>query len=189
MQTMNLRPSVWLLAIAVGVVLAPAGADASVGGASLATFPAARSVVPLHTHITWKGYRGVRAGETLAHAAAQLHGAVKVDCVFRYVSYGGPVRMDNGVRSHSRRVEEMVAWRRIITGPRGVHVGMSSRRVRNAMGSQMRRFTTQEGGQIDLLVGPRGVTEWAAIYQQRAYSIGLSPTFTLAKRNAQIQGC
>jgi hypothetical protein len=126
----------------------------------------------------------VRPGETLAHAAATLDGTVKSLCGFHFVAYRGPVGMDNSIRTRSRRVERMDASRRVIIGPRGVRVGMSARRVRHAMGSRMRTFTTQEGDVLDLLVGPGGVTEWAAISSQRTFMIGLAPTFTLAKRGA-----
>jgi hypothetical protein len=185
-----LRPAVWVLAIPIGMLFASgsAGADARVPAGSVAA-PHARVAPPVHTHITWKGYRGVRPGETLAHAAAKLDGTVKPDCVFRYVAYGGPVRMDNGVRSRSRRVEQMVTHRRVIIGPRGVRVGMSARRVREAMGSQMQSFITQQDVRVDLLAGPGGVTEWASLGAGRAFALGLAPTFTLAKRDAQIEGC
>jgi hypothetical protein len=185
-----LRPAVWVLAIPIGMLFASgsAGADARVPAGSVAA-PHVRVALPVHTHITWKGYRGVRPGETLAHAAAKLDGTVKPDCVFRYVAYGGPVRMDNGVRSRSRRVEQMVTHRRVIIGPRGVRVGMSARRVREAMGSQMQSFITQQDVRVDLLAGPGGVTEWASLGAGRAFALGLAPTFTLAKRDAQIEGC
>jgi hypothetical protein len=185
-----LRPAVWLLAIPIGMLFAAgsAGADSAVRTASVAA-PHARVAPPVHTHITWKGYRGVRPGETLAHAAAKLDGTVKAACGFHYVAYRGPVGMDNGVRSRSRRVEEMVTHRRVMIGPRGVRVGMSPRRVRVAMGSQMRSFITEQGVRVDLLAGPGGVTEWASIGGRRAFALGLAPTFQLAKRDAQIEGC
>jgi hypothetical protein len=185
-----LRPAVWVLAVPIGMLFASAsaGADAPVPAASVAA-PHARVAPPVHTHITWKGYRGVRPGETLAHAAAKLDGTVKSLCGYHFVAYRGPVGMDNGVRPRSRRVEEMVTYRRVMVGPRGVRVGMSARRVRHVMGSQMRTFTPQKGYRVDLLVGPGRVTEWAAIYQRRTYAIGVAPTFTLAKRSAQGGEC
>ncbi|MDX6367313.1 MAG: hypothetical protein QOK30_2389 [Nocardioidaceae bacterium] len=185
-----LRPAAWVLAISIGMLFASgsAGADATFRPASVAA-PHTRLAPPVHTHITWKGYRGVRPGETLAHAAARLDGTVQPDCVFRYVAYGGPVRLDNGVRSRSRRVEEMITHRRVMIGPRGVRVGMSPRRVRHAMGSQMRTFITQQDVRVDLLAGPGGVTEWASLGAGRAFALGLAPTFQLAKRDAQIEGC
>jgi hypothetical protein len=57
------------------------------------------------------------------------------------------------------------------------------------MGPRMRTHHAVEGGTVYLLVGPRGVTEWAAFAENRAYSVGISPRFNLAKRNADIQGC
>jgi hypothetical protein len=106
-----LRPAVCVLAITIGML----GASASAGVETPSALASqARVAPPVHTHITGKGYRGVRPGETLAHAAAKLDGTVEPDCVFRYVDYDGPVRMDNGVRSRSRRVEEMVTHRRVI---------------------------------------------------------------------------
>jgi hypothetical protein len=181
-----LRPAVCVLAITIGML----GASASAGAETPSALASqARVAPPVHTHITWKGYRGVRPGETLAHAAAKLDGTVGAACGFRYVAYHGPVGLDNGARPRSHRVERMDAFRRVIIGPRGVRVGMSPRRVRLAMGSQMRTFTTQEGVVLDLLVGPGGVTEWAAIDSQKTFMIGLAPTFTLAKRDAQDFEC
>jgi hypothetical protein len=182
----RLRPAVCVVAITIGM-LGAAGSAGAEPPSALASL--ARVAPPVHTHITWKGYRGVRPGETLAHAAAKLDGTVEPDCVFRYVDYDGPVRMDNGVRSRSRRVEEMVTYRRVMIGPRGVRVGMSPRRVRVAMGSQMRSFITEQHVRVDLLAGPGGVTEWASLGGGRAFALGLAPTFQLAKRDAQIEGC
>jgi hypothetical protein len=179
-----LRPAVWVLAIPIGMLFASgsAGADAPVRSGSVAAAHA-RVAPPVHTHITWKGYRGVRPGETLAHAAAKLDGTVTAMCGFHSVAYRGPVGMDNSIRTRSRRVERMDASRRVIIGPQGIRVGMSARRVRHAMGSRIRAFT-QEGVVLDLLVGPGGVTAWAAIDSHRTFMIGLAPTFTLAKRGA-----
>ncbi|MDX6318290.1 MAG: hypothetical protein QOD35_1690, partial [Nocardioidaceae bacterium] len=181
MRHTMLRPAVCVLALTIGMLGAsgPAGADTP-------STPASQAWVapPVHTHITWKGYRGVRPGETMAHAATKLGGTVEAACGFRYVAYRGPVGMDNSIRTRSRRVERMDTSRRVIIGPRGVRVGMSARRVRHALGSRMRAFTTQEGDVLDLLVGPGGVTEWAAIDSQKTFMIGLAPTFTLAKRGA-----
>jgi hypothetical protein len=190
-SNMRLRAPLIMMAItAIVTAVGSAGASAAVAtslpGREKAASP---TVVILHPHMSWRGFRGVRPGETLAHAARALNGTVKVSCTFHYVAYRGPVAMDNGVRFHSRRVEEMYAKRRSVTGPRGVHIGMPARGVRRAMGPRRRSIVSSQGVLIYLLVGRNGVTEWAGIYGGRAFSVGLAPTFRLAKRDAQIEGC
>jgi hypothetical protein len=140
-------------------------------------------------HMTWQGFRGVRPGESLAAAARTLHGSVQVSCVFHYVAYQGPVYMDNGMKFRIRRVEEMLAKRRDVIGPRGIHIGMTARHVRQAMGPTRRHFTTAQGGHVLLLVGPGGVTEWAGLGGGKAYSLGLAPTFRTATSDSDIEGC
>lgn len=170
---MNRVFRLWALVLAI-LVMVPFAAAAGAGG------------------LTWKGYRGVRPGQSLSSAGSTLGSPVVARC-------GAHAVVTNNVVIHDRasggngRATAITTTRRTLRGPDDVHVGMTNRATARALG-HARTFVVSDHLAY-LLVGPSHRALWTVSGGKspgdRVTMLGLSPTKRLADRAVRLTvgGC